>query len=186
MKNLAKVWVLCLALATLVSALHTCADTSVTKKVTLTLVEWSNSCVLHDYAFTELQASPTTQQTEAVAWIITCSFLNNSADVVTLSMSDLSSEIDIKIPASGFNAQISSWEVQWSIWNLENQTITSLETSQPIYTKLENKIWILTGTLTLQWTIPGWTPWWIYTGSIDLTLQHGGLQNSGDSQNIGD
>lgn len=185
MKNLAKVWVLCLALATLLTALYTSAVVVDTKQVTLTLVEWLNTCVLNDYTFLQLEASPSNQLTEALTGSITCTFLENSADIVTLAMSDLSSNIGISIPASGFNAQISSGVVQWSIWNIVDQTITSLASPKEIYSKDEYTIWEWTGTLTLQWLIPGWTPGWTYTGSLHLTLQYGGFQNSWNSQNIG-
>jgi len=185
MKKIAKVWVLCLALATLLTALYTSAVVVNTKYVTLTLTEWSNTCVLNDYTFLQLEASPIDQDTEALPGSITCTFLKNNADVVTLTMSDLSSNIGISIPASGFNAQISSWVVQWSIWNLQDRTITSLASSQEIYSKDENTIWEWAGTLTLQWVIPGWVPGWTYTGSLDLTLQYGGLQNTWSSQSGG-
>ena len=185
MKKLAKVWVLCLALATLLTALHTSAVVVDTKQVTLTIYEWSSTCVLNDYTFFELQASPSDQMTEALIGSMTCSFLENSADIVTLTMSNLYSNIGISIPASGFNAQISSGVVQWSIWNLVDQTIVSLANSQEIYSKDEYTIWEWTGTLTLQWIIPGWTPAWTYTGSLHLTLQYGGLQNTWSSQGGG-
>ena len=171
MKKLAKVWVLCLTLATLAAALHVSAVVMDSKVVSLTLTEWSNSCVLSDYTFTQLDASPSDQQTEALTWIITCSFLQNSADIVTLTMKDLSSGIGVSVPASWFNAQISSGVVQWSIWNLQDRTIISLASSQEIYSKDENTIWVWTGFLTLQWMIPGWTPGWTYTGTIELTIQ---------------
>jgi hypothetical protein len=89
-------------------------------------------------------------------------------------LSDLSSSVNISIPASGFNAQISSGLVQWSISNLIDQIVPSLANPQPIYTKTENTIWEWSGTLALQWIIPGWIPGWEYTGSLDLTLQYGG------------
>lgn len=188
MKKLAKVWVLCLALATLLTALYTSAVVVDTKQVTLTIFEWSSTCVLNDYTFLQLQASPSDQRTEAMTGSITCTFLENSADIVTLKMSDLylSNNTGISIPASGFNAQISSGVVQWSIWNLVDQTITSLASPKEIYSKDEYTIWEWTGTLTLQWLIPGWTPGWTYTGSLHLTLQYGGLQNTWSSQGGGD
>ena len=171
MRNLAKVWVLCLALATLLAALHVSAVVVDTKVVTLTLTEWSNSCVLNDYTFVQLQASPSDQITEALTGSIKCTFLQNSADIVTLTMKNLSSSIGTTIFASGFNAQISSGVVQWSIWNLQDGFYPSLASSQQIYSKEVNTIWEWIGVLTLQWTIPGWTPGWIYTGALELTLQ---------------
>ena len=80
MNKLAKVWVLCLTLATLLVALHASAAVVVTKEVSLTLTEWSNSCVLNDYTFADLKASPTDQQTEALPGSINCTFLQNGAD----------------------------------------------------------------------------------------------------------
>jgi len=185
MKKIAKVWVLCLTLATLLAALYTSAVVVDTKQVTLILLEWSNTCMLNDYTFPELQASPRDQLTQEMTGSITCTFLENSADIVTLVMSDLSSNMNISIPASGFHAQISSGVVQWSIWNLQDGFYSSLSSSQQIYSKEINTIWVWTGTLTLQWTIPGWTPGWIYTGSLELTLQHGVPQNSWASQGGG-
>jgi hypothetical protein len=68
--------------------------------------------VVNDYTFSELQVSSTDQLTEQVTGSISCTFLKNSADIVTLVLSDLSSSVNISIPASGFNAQISSGLVQ--------------------------------------------------------------------------
>lgn len=183
MKKLARIWVLCLTLATILTALHASAVVLDTKTVSLVLTEWSNSCVLNDYTFPELQASPVDQETAAVGESITCSFLRNSADIVTITMWDLSNDVGVVIPASGFNAQTSSGVVKWSIWNLEDGTYLSLASSQKIYSKLEDTIWVWTGILTLWWMVPGGTPGWTYTGVLEVILQTQNVEQSGSIGN---
>lgn len=171
MKNIAKVWVLWFAFASSVAALFICAASEFTSQVTLTLTEWDNTCVLSDYTFIQREASPEDQLTESLWQLIDCTFLKNGQINVSLFMSNLRNENDVVIPASWFSWYITSWGVLWSIWNLNDKTLPTLNNQPVIYTKLENTIWEWTWTLTLQWVIPGWTPGWTYTGTIDLILQ---------------
>lgn len=171
MKNIAKVLVLWLAFASSVVALVVSATTEFKSQVTLTLTEWSNTCILSDYAFSQKQASPIDQITESLWQSMSCIFLKNSANTVSIRMSDLTSSVGVTIPASGFSGEITSWSKIWSIWDLANQIITGLNTQPKIYDKDAYTIWEWSGTLTLQGIIPGWTPAWTYTGTIDLVLQ---------------
>ena len=171
MKKIAKVWVLCLAFASSVVALLVSATSEFTSQVTLTLTEWSNTCTLNDYTFNQKQASPVDQITESLWETISCSFLKNSANQVSLSMSNLSSAAGVIIPASNFSGQITSWITLWSIWNLEDKVLPTLNNQPIVYEKWENTIGEWSGTMTLQWIIPWWTPAWTYTGTIDLVLQ---------------
>lgn len=171
MNKIAKVWVLCLAFASSLVALFVSATWEFKKQVTLTLTEWLDTCILSDYMFEQRQASPSDQVTESLGQTISCSFLKNTANVVSLRLYDLSSSAGIIIPASGFTWQISSGSKIWSIWELSNQIITWLDTQPVIYNKTGYTIWEWSGTLTLWGTIPGWTPAWTYTGRLDLILQ---------------
>lgn len=171
MKKIAKVWVLWLAFASSLVAFLVSATWEFTSQVTLTLTEWNNTCILSDYIFIQKQASPVDQLTESLWQVMDCTFLKNSQINVSLRMSNLTNEDGIVIPASWFSWYITSWGVLWSIWNLNDKTLPTLNNQPVIYTKLENTVWEWTWTLTLQWVIPGWTPWWTYTGTIDLILQ---------------
>lgn len=171
MNKIAKVWVLWFAFASSLVALLVSATGEVKRQVTLTLTEWSNTCTLSDYMFEEKQASPYDQLTESLWQEIFCRFLKNSANEVSLLMSNLSNSVGIIIPASGFSGQIYSWSKLWSIWDLSDKIISSLGAQQVIYEKTGDTIWEWSGMLTLQWIIPGWTPGWAYTGTIDLILQ---------------
>lgn len=171
MNKIAKVWVLWFAFASSLVALLVNATWEYKKQVTLTLTEWSNTCTLSDYMFEEKQASPSDQITESLWQSINCSFLKNSANVVSLHLDDLSNSAGIIIPASGFTWEITSGTKMWSIWELSNQIITWLDAQPKIYDKVVNTIGERTWTLTLWGTIPGWTPAWTYTGRLDLILQ---------------
>lgn len=171
MKKIAKVWVLWFAFASSVVALLVSATPEFTSQVTLTLTEWDNTCILSDYMFTPKQASPLDQLTEPMWQLMDCTFLKNSQTNVSLFMSNLTNWDGVVIPASWFSWYITSWGVLWSIWNLTDQTLLTLDNQPIIYTKQRNAVWEWTWTLTLQWVIPGWTPGWTYTGKIYLMLQ---------------
>lgn len=171
MKKIAKVGVLLFAFASSVVALLVSAASEFTSQVTLTLTEWSDTCVLSDYMFDQKQASPTDQVTESLWQTIKCTFLRNSSNKVSLSMSNLSSEVGVVIPASLFSWYITSWYTIWSILALQDRDIPTLNNQPMIYEKWEYTVGERSWTLTLQWIIPGWTPAWTYTGTIDLVLQ---------------
>jgi len=171
MKKIAKVWVLCLTLASSLVALLVSATWEFTSKVSLTLTEWENTCILNDYMFAQKVASPADQLTEPVWEIINCIFLSNSQINVSLRMSNLTNSDDVIIPSSWFSWHITSGNTIWLIWALEDQTLLTLDNQPMIYTKAKNAVWEWSWTMTLQWIIPGWTPGWTYTGTIDLILQ---------------
>lgn len=171
MKKIAKVWVLWFAFASSLVALLVSATWEFKSQVTLTLTEWLNTCILSDYMFEQKQASPMDQVTESLWQSINCVFLKNAENVVSLRLYDLSSSAGVVIPASWFTGIIASWTTIWTIWELSDQILTWLDTQPVIYNKAEDTIWEWTGTLTLQWVIPGGTPGWTYTGRLDLILQ---------------
>ena len=171
MKKIVKVWILWLAFASSLVALLVSATWEFKSQVTLTLTEWKSTCILDDYIFSAIQASPVDQNTESLWQIINCRFLENGQQIVTLHMSDLTGVSSISIPASWFSWQITSWNTIWSIPELENVSIPTLNNQPMIYQKWEYTVGEWSGTLTLQWVIPWWTPGWTYNGTIDLTIQ---------------
>ena len=143
-----------------------------TGQVSLTLTEWQNTCTLQDYNLWTHSVSQEDQEVQSENQEIVCEFLQNTWVIVTMSMSNLSaweSEAQ-KIWANNFTWIVLSWDYAWSIEDLTPWNY-NLSWSHTIYTKEENKIWIWTWSLQIEWIIPAWTPSGSYTWALDIIIQ---------------
>jgi hypothetical protein len=75
------------------------------------------------------------------------------------------------ITANNFNFALAAATASWLIDNLAAVATTAFPGPNPIYTKAVNKLWSWTSELTIDGTIPGWTPAWSYSGNLELLIQ---------------
>jgi hypothetical protein len=175
MNKITKIWVLWLALCWLVVALNVKAATwDVKTEVSLKLTNGENSCELEDYKLGTKWVSLSNQTTDQVTHSVNCTFLNSNAARVQFDMSDLVNTWDTTkiIEDDNFSGSMAWVSVTWTL-NATAATVAEFNIGNPhvVYVKNANTAWVWSGNLTIQGTIPGSTPAWTYTGSLDLTLQ---------------
>ena len=169
MKKITKLWLLTLGLAGCLVALNASADTGDNKEVSLTLNAWNNSCTIESYAFWEHSASPDDINLTEIEHPITCLFLENATGTVTLALADLSDGGANSIDNDNFSFAVAAAGKTWQIAEL-GATNASFADTTTIYVKDVNKLWSWASTLTISWTVPGWTPSWTYTGALNLLI----------------
>jgi len=180
MKKFTKIWVLWLALCSLLIALSTSADTGAVKKLELKLKAKADSCTMSDYNLGEFTVSESAI-TIAKTWsnTITCELWSNPSHNITLELktwlSDASSTPVQTIDRSNFSFNFTNPHANWSLetWSsvLKSFTNQSFANQTTLYVKGQKKIWVWSGTLAIWWTIPAWTPSWTYTWELDLLIQ---------------
>ena len=175
MNKITKIWVLWLALCWLVVALNVKAATwDVKREVSLVLTNWENACTLLDYQLGTKAVLLTDQATNTDTHLVTCTFLNSNANTITLDMSDLvnSGDSTKKIDDDNFSGSMAWVTTNWTL-NTTDDTIAEFNIGNPhvVYSKNANTAWEWSWNLSIRGTIPGSTPAWTYTGSLDLTLQ---------------
>ena len=175
MNKITKIWVLSLALCSLVVALNVKAATwDVKTEVSLVLNNWENTCTLEDYNLWVKAVKVDAQSTDTVTNLVKCTFLNSNAARVQFDMSDLVNTWDTtkKIEDDNFSGSM-AWVVYKGTLNTGLDTVAEFNIGNPyvVYAKNANTAWVWSWNLTIRGTIPGSTPAWGYTGSLDLTLQ---------------
>lgn len=172
MNKITKIWVLWVALCSLLVALHTSADTTTTwaaQKLKLQLTAGNESCTMVDYDFGSFDVKATDQSTSEKTWLVTCTFLKKPHLVVTFQLWDLSNGDGSTISGSNFTWSFVGVSVNWSLHqpsDINNQPFTITA-----YDKPAKEVWELTGNLKISWIIPGWTPEWTYTWELNLMIQ---------------
>ena len=172
MNKITKLWALALALCVLLVSLYTRAATGDTSKiVSLILNNWNNSCTVLDYQLGTKTVKQTDQQTEDVPHSISCIFLNSSANTISLVMTDLQNSTSNTIGRTNFIWNLTSVTTDWTLNSWSNKSNFNLGTATWVYIKNANTAGVWSWSLSIKWTIPGWTPAWTYTWNLNLTIQ---------------
>lgn len=175
MNKITKIWFLSLALCSLVVALSVKAATwDIQTKVSLTLNDWQNTCTLQNYELGTKAVSLDEQATNEDTHLVKCTFLNGNAARVQFDMSELVNTWDTtkKIPESRFSGSMAWVVVNWTL-NTTDATVAEFNIGSPhvVYAKNATTAWEWSWNLKIRGSIPGSTPAWDYTGTLDLTLQ---------------
>ena len=172
MNKITKIWVLWLALWTLVITLNArAASWDAQQKVSLVLNDWNNSCTISDFNLGSHVVSPVDQAVDVDDDDFNCKFLESRAATLAISLTNLSWASD-SIPVQNFTWTFSNFVKQGTIDNgIDLAEFIFSATTQSFYWKEANTIWELTWNLKIWWKVPGWTPAWTYTGTLDLVIQ---------------
>ena len=127
-----------------------------------------------DYNLGTKWVSLSDQLTNTDVHLVKCTFLNSNAARIQFDMSDLVNTWDAnrKIDDDNFSWSMAWVAVNWTL-NSTDATVAEFNIGSPhvVYPKNANTVWEWSWNLTIRGTIPGSTPAWIYSGSLDLTLQ---------------
>lgn len=173
MNKITKIWVLWVALCSLLVALHTSAATQTwaIQKLQLQLTAADNSCTMVDYDFGSFQVSGVDQRTAEKTGLVLCSLTKKPAVNLSLQLNDLSNGEGSNIPANKFTWSLVDVSANWTL----PQPTEKINQAFPIaaYSKNVKEVWVWSGTLKISWVIPGWTPDGTYTWELNLLLQSG-------------
>ena len=141
-------------------------------EVTLTLTAWENTCTLNDYNLGTHNVSSEDQNVSTSWQDMVCEFLKNPWATIQLSMWDLA-DWTKEIWRQYFTWIVTSlWNPLWTIANLTWWSY-NFSLGHIIYTKEANTIWTWTWSLSIEWSIPAWTPGGQYTWELNVIICEG-------------
>ena len=133
---------------------------------------WQNTCTGSNYIFENIQADKVDNDYE-LTWVFECAFWNSQSKTVTLQLSgNLVADGDRVI--SGANVQMKNSEWTSSpVWlkfaNTILNTYQALTATKTLFQKTGSMIWIASWVVSVQITVPAWTPDGTYNWTLVLT-----------------
>lgn len=170
MNKITKIWVLWVALLTLTTALFTKAADA-TKKVSLVLTDWQNTCAWSDFNLWSKTVSASSQAVTPDNKDLTCTILKSSAQHIEVWLENLSNWTE-SIAASQFTWVISNIRMTWSLTTWITPTFNMWQTKN-VYSKWTGQVWIWTWNLKIDGIIPAWKPAGTYTGNLNISVVAG-------------
>lgn len=171
MKKWIKIWVaIFVALWFMVASLITTNnDVKAANTIKITLQTWwTTSCSdLTDYEWTTW-ASITAQTTSELSRDLTCSFYKTTVETVALKSTNVGtiSSWNVKLTTSSCSSV--GWTATSSMCKTNNAV--SLSWAVQIMNKTAGVVWSMTQAEKIKVNIPAWTPQWVYTGTINITI----------------
>ena len=168
MKTWLKLWIVALSLVAMATTIYSSTVKAVDKTVSVTIIEWGNTCTLSDYNFGERNASTWAIALTAIPHTLSCELLKDAWGTITLQLFDLVwANTNATIASGNFSATLSATTVGGSLES-ENavNTAMSLWSIQNAYVKWAHKVGTMSRTVTISWTINAWQQVDEYTGTL--------------------
>ena len=133
---------------------------------------WQNTCTWSNYIFENIQADKTSRDYE-LTWVFECAFGDSQSKTVTLQLSgNLVADGDRVISGSNVQMKNSEWTSS-PVWlkfaNTLISTWRALTATQTLFQKTGSMIWIASWVVSVQITVPAWTPDGTYNWTLVLT-----------------
>ena len=132
---------------------------------------WQNTCTWSNFIFENIQADKTSRDYE-LTWVFECAFGDSQSKTVTLQLSgNLVADGDRVI--SGVNVQMKNSEWTSSpVWLKFANTLSAYQAliaTKTLFQKTGSMIWIASWVVSIQITVPAWTPDGTYNWTLVLT-----------------
>lgn len=168
MKTWLKLWIVALSLVAMATTIYSSTVKAVDKTVSVTIIEWGNTCTLSDYNFGERNASTWAIALAPIEHLLDCELLKDAWGTITLQLFDLVWANTSATIASG-NFSVTLWATTVG-GSLENEnavnTAMSMWAIQNAYVKWAHKVGTMNRTVTISWTINAWQQVDTYTGTL--------------------
>ena len=133
---------------------------------------WQNTCTWSNFIFENIQADKTSRDYE-LTWVFECAFWNSQSKTVTLQLSgNLVADWDRVISGSNVQMKNSEWTSS-PVWlkfaNTMISTYQALTATKTLFQKTGSMIWIASWVVSIQITVPAWTPDGTYNWTLVLT-----------------
>ena len=132
---------------------------------------WQNTCTWSNFIFENIQADKTSRDYE-LTWVFECAFWDSQSKTVTLQLSgNLVADGDRIISGSNVQMKNSEWTSS-PVWLKFANTLNAyqaLTATKILFQKTGSMIWRASWVVSIQITVPAWTPDGTYNWTLVLT-----------------